>query len=240
MRFGIWIAGTIVRRAGLVKYRLFQMRSFHYYRHNIGIPMSRLTFEFILENNALRSWVRDLMEVKPLREATSIGRIPRALHIACGNGNPTKLIRRRFNIGRITAFDRDPVQIDIARKKYAGEPIDFSVGDVRSINIPDGAFDAVFDLADLHNFADWKKAVQKIRRALKPGGLFILEELSQETFTHAAGKLFKALTEHPYDSMLTVRDFKEYIGESGFEILNFRELCPLGLLKYFLLIARKE
>jgi ubiquinone/menaquinone biosynthesis C-methylase UbiE len=202
--------------------------------------MGRITFEYLLENNALRSHVRDIMEVKPLREATSIGRIPNALHIACGNGNPTKLIRKRFAIDRVSAFDRDPSVIDAARRKYPNEPISFSVQDVRSMDFPDDTFDAVFDLADLHNFADWKTAVRKIYRVLKPGGFLILEELSQETFTHAAGRLFKALTDHPYDSMLTVQGFREYIGGSGFEILNFRELCPLGLLKYFLLIGRKK
>ena len=201
--------------------------------------MKQKSFEFMLENNPLRSYVRELLEVKPLRAATDVGRIPHALHIACGNGNPTQLILKHFSAEKVSAIDRDDELISDACRKHGSESVDFSVQDVRSLSFKDDSFDAAFDLADLHNMEDWRNGVRELKRVLKPGGLLILEELSQETFTHAAGKLFRALTEHPYESMLTVPGFRDHVLQNGFDILHFEERCPLGLLKYFIMVARK-
>jgi len=196
-------------------------------------------FEFILENNPLRAWVRENLEVKPMRAATDVGRIDHALHIACGNGSATQMIRRYFSPERISAVDQNGEVIAAACSKYQSDTVDFSVQDVRSLSFGDSLFDAVFDLADLHNFPDWKQGVMELKRVLKPGGLLILEEISQETFSHAAGRLFKALTDHPYDSMLTMKGLHDHLHENGFEITHFEERNPFGLLRYFIMVARK-
>jgi ubiquinone/menaquinone biosynthesis C-methylase UbiE len=201
--------------------------------------MKRMTFEYILENNPLRALVRELMEVKPLRAATDVGSISHALHIACGNGSPTGQILKYFSPKKISAIDRDEELIAMARRKNKYGIVDFSVQDACLLSFKDHLFDAVFNLADLHNFADWKSRLMELRRVLKHGGLLILEELSRETFAHAAGKLFKALTDHPYDSMLSTMDFHDYVLRKGFDILHFEEKNPLGLLKYFIMVARK-
>jgi ubiquinone/menaquinone biosynthesis C-methylase UbiE len=201
--------------------------------------MKEKFFEHVLENNPLRSFVRDAMEVRPLRAATDVGRIDHALHIACGNGNPTQLILKYFRAEKVSAIDREDTLVADACRRYGSESIDFSVQDVCSLSFEDNSFDAAFNLADLHNKIDWQRGVLELKRVLKPGGLLILEELSQETFTHAAGKLFKALTDHPYDSMLTQEGFRDYVLENGFEVLHFQEKCPFGMLKYFIMVARK-
>jgi ubiquinone/menaquinone biosynthesis C-methylase UbiE len=198
-----------------------------------------MAFEYMLENNALRSRVREMMEVRPLRSSTDVGDISHALHIACGNGNPTQLILKYFSPQRVSAIDRDDSLIADARTRYGSDVLDFSVQDARSLSFGDERFDAVFDLADLHNYPDWRRGVSELKRVLKPGGLLILEELSQESFAHAAGKLFKALTDHPYDAMLTTSEFYDHLLHSGFEILHFKERIPFGLLKYFTVVARK-
>ncbi len=201
--------------------------------------MKQKTFEYVLENNPLRSYVRDVLEVKPLRAATDVGRIARALHVACGNGSATQLILKHFTVESMSGIDRDPEVIEDARERYGSELLGFSVQDVRSLSFADNSFDAAFDLADLHNFPDWRDGVLELRRVLTPGGLLILEELSRESFEHAAGRLFKKLTDHPYESMLTVEEFRAHVVRSGFDVLHFEEKCPFGLLKYFIMVARK-
>ena len=202
--------------------------------------MNQLSFESMLENNALRGYVRDLLEVKPLRAATDVGTIPHALHIACGNGNPTRLIQKYFTLEKVSAVDKDAAVIAQACSRYGSESMDFSVQEVRSLRFAGDTFDAAFVLADLHNMADWKVGVQELHRVLKPGGLLIMEELSQESFAWAAGRLFKVLAEHPYESMLTMQGFHDHVLETGFEVLNFRQKVPFGLLKYFIMVARKR
>jgi ubiquinone/menaquinone biosynthesis C-methylase UbiE len=201
--------------------------------------MKQMSFEFMLENNPLRGYVRDVMEVKPLRAATSIGRIPHALHIACGNGDSTQLILKHFSPEKLSAVDRDGELIALARKNHGSDSVDFSAQDVCSLGFEDNSFDAAFVLADLHNTPNWKCGVRELQRVLRPGGLLILEELAQETFAYAAGRLFRALADHAYDSMLTVNGFRDFVFQSGFDILHFKEKVPFGLLKYFIMVARK-
>ena len=202
--------------------------------------MKQKTFEYMLENNRLRTWVREIMEVKPMRTATDVGSLDHALHIACGNGTPTQLLLKYFSVKKISAVDQNPEVIAAARENYMSDALDFSVQEVRSLNFEDCLFDAAFDLADLHNYADWTRGVMELKRVLKPGGLLILEEISRETFCHGAGRLFRALTEHPYDSMLTMDALRDCLLQSGFQILNSRKKNPLGLLRYFIMIARKK
>ena len=197
-------------------------------------------FEAALENNRLRTWVRDRMEVKPMRDAAGTDHVGHALHIACGNGSATGLILRHFRADRMVAVDRDGDAVELARRDRPSDTIDYSVQDVRSLSFPDGTFDTVFDLADLHNFADWERGLAEISRVLKPGGLLMLEEITRDTFGRGAGRLFKALTEHPYDVMMSIDDLREYLVRHGFEILQFRTKNPVGLFRYYILIARKE
>jgi ubiquinone/menaquinone biosynthesis C-methylase UbiE len=201
--------------------------------------MNEKSFEYRLEHNRLRSFVRETMEVKRLRKATDIGAVERALHIACGNGDATCLIRKYFPVGRIEAVDRDADLIARARQAHGDDSIGFSVQDACDLAFPDSAFDEVFDLADLHNTSEWRRGVLELHRVLKPGGLLVLEEISRETFGYAAGRVFKALTEHPYDAMLTIEEFLDCVRANDFEILRFERKNPFGLFKYFLLIARK-
>ena len=201
--------------------------------------MKRRTFEDRLENNRLRAFIRERMEIKPLRQATDVGLIPHALHIACGNGSPTSLILKNFSLQKVSAIDREGELIAEARANPAFDRVDFSVGDVRSLSFDDSVFDAVFDLADLHNFRDWERGLLEMKRVLKPGGLLLLEELSRESFAHSAGRLFKRFTDHPYDAMLTTEGFREAVLRNGLEILHFETKNPFGLLRYFIIIARK-
>jgi ubiquinone/menaquinone biosynthesis C-methylase UbiE len=196
-------------------------------------------FETMLEHNPLRAGVRELMEVRPLREATDVGPIPEALHIACGNGEATKLLAKYFAPARLTGIDRDPDLVALARERQGNGVFSFSRQEGHALDFPDDSFDAIFDLAELHNLRDWPAALAELHRALKPGGLLILEELSRETFARAAGRLFKVLTDHPYESMLTIGEFRERLLGLGFELLHFRERNPLGLLFYFTMVARK-
>ncbi len=198
-----------------------------------------MSFETWLENNWLRPYVREQFEVKPLRRATDIGTIAHALHIECKDGKPTSLIMKHFSIEKMTAIDRDERMVAVARANPKLAGINFAVGDVCSLSFADGTVDAVFDLAELHNYADWERGLAEMRRVLKPGGLLILEELSLESFRHAAGRLFKLLTEHPYDAMFTTEKFRSSVFRHGFETSHFEERNQFGLLKYFTMVARK-
>jgi ubiquinone/menaquinone biosynthesis C-methylase UbiE len=201
--------------------------------------MGQNTFEVMLENNPVRAWVREAMEVKPLRAATDVGTIGHALHIACGNASATRLLLKHFTVERVSGVDRDPAVIEAARADPPLPGSDFTVQDVRSLSFADATFDAAFDLADLHNYPEWRDGVRELWRVLKPGGLLVMEEITRETFSHGAGRLFKALTEHPYDAMLDAAALRACMLQTGFRILHDEERNPLGLFRYYIMAARK-
>jgi ubiquinone/menaquinone biosynthesis C-methylase UbiE len=199
----------------------------------------RKNFEYYLENNRARAFVRELMEVRPLRRATDISGIGSALQIACGVGSSSSQLMRHFAPARLTAIEREVELVEAARATHDPKRFEFLQGDVFSMEFGDESFDAVFNLADLHNYADWRGGLDELRRVLKPGGALIMEDMSRESFAFAAGRAFKRLTAHPYDEMLTMEEFRDHALARGFEILSFEEVKALGLLKYFIMIARK-
>lgn len=201
--------------------------------------MDHATFEENLERNPLRMWVREQYEVKPLRDAASPVRIDRALHYCCRNGAGTALLHKHFSPGRMEAVDPDAALVDQARERVAGLPVDCSVGSLTHLAFPDASFDAVFVLGELHNFPDWRDCVTEISRVTKPEGVFLIEELSAESFEYCLGGYFRVRTEHNYASMLRLGEFVDFVRASGFEVLRLRKPVPFGLFRYFVLATRK-
>lgn len=193
--------------------------------------------EFLLMNNPVRTFIQEKYEVNILRKMSAIKNIENALEIGCGNGNGTKLIKKYFSAKNIIAIDLDKKMINIALKRNSDTSVTFKVMDAAKLDFPDNYFDAVFDLGVIHHISEWKNCIKEVHRVLKPGGEFILEELSLETFKKGPGKLWRALLDHPYDFMFTTGEFTDYLTLTGFKILNYKESNPFGVLKFFSLNA---
>jgi ubiquinone/menaquinone biosynthesis C-methylase UbiE len=202
--------------------------------------MEHATFEEKLERNPLRMWVREHFEVKPIRDETAPCRIDHALHFCCRNGKGTALLHRYFSPARIAAVDPDEGMIRQARENVAGLPVDCSVGSLSRLDFGNESFDAAFILGELHNFPQWRECMDEISRVTKPGGLLLIEELSSESFEFGLGRYFRDRTEHDYAAMLRLDEFSDYVRTSGYETLRLKKIVPLGLFKYFVLVARKS
>lgn len=196
--------------------------------------------EFILMNNLLRAFIQDKYELNILRKMYSIKNIETALEIGCGNGNGTKLIKKHFLAKNIIAIDLDEKMINIAQKRNKDASVTYKVMDASKLDFPDSYFNAVFDFGIIHHIPNWKDCIKEVHRVLKPNGEFILEEVSIETFTKGIGRLWRKLSDHPYDYMFTPKQFTDYLNQAGFEILNYKELNPLKLIRHFSLnVVRK-
>ncbi len=102
----------------------------------------------------------------------------------CGSGLGTGFILEAFSPSRLIAFDYMHEQIAMAKAKKL--PVDFFVGDMRHINVPDSSLDAVFSILVLHHIPDWQKAVKEAARMLRKGGVLLVEEPQEDTFGWAA------------------------------------------------------
>jgi ubiquinone/menaquinone biosynthesis C-methylase UbiE len=163
-----------------------------------------------------------------------------ALEVGCGNGSGAKLIKKYFNPENITAIDSDERMIKIARKRNRDPSISFRVMDASNLDFPDGQFDAIFDFGIIHHIPYWEICLKELKRVLKPGGELLVEDLSLDSFTKGIGRLWRLLSDHPYEFMYTPKEFTKFLNEIGFKIINYKELNPLKLVKLISLNAILE
>lgn len=112
-----------------------------------------------------------------------IGRIPahcgQILEIGCGTGEFSRLLAGRAE--RVLALDLSPQMIRLARERAKPYPnIDFVAGDVMTHHLPDDQFDCIATLTTIHHLPI-ETILRKIRKALKPGGVFVCLDLYQRS-----------------------------------------------------------
>ncbi|HEV2864107.1 MAG TPA: class I SAM-dependent methyltransferase [Pyrinomonadaceae bacterium] len=108
-----------------------------------------------------------------------LGQIParcrRALEIGCGTGEFSRLLARRAE--SVLALDLSPQMIRLARERSELQPnVDYVEADVMTFDFPDEQFDCVATLTTLHHLPT-EAVLRKIRKALKPGGVFVCLDL---------------------------------------------------------------
>ncbi len=193
--------------------------------------------EFLAMNNPIRALIQEKYEIKILRVMTSIKDPQIALEIGCGNGNGTKLIKKYFSPRKIIGIDLDEKMIKIAANRNFDESISYKVMDASKLDFPDKYFDSIFDFGIIHHIPNWKDSLKEIKRVLKPGSELVLEDLSIASFSKGIGKLWRILSDHPYQFMYTPKQFTDFLNEIGFTIMNYKESNPLELIRFFSLTA---
>jgi len=182
--------------------------------------------ELALVNNPIRTaFLRSTLSW--LWGAACAPPLDRILEIGCGQGEGVREIVHRFHPRAVDAFDVDPRQIERARARLVdldGTTVRLAVGDAERIEAPDGSYDAVFELAILHHVPDWRRALGEIRRVLRPGGLFLFEELSREFFADmpVVSPLLRRFTVHPWDTMFDFPAFRRALADAGLRVTALR------------------
>ena len=97
------------------------------------------------------------------------------LEIGCGMGyDSLEFIKRG---GRVTATDLTPNAIKMARRHFEVEDVsaeDVRVESVLDLSFDDATFDAVWANGVVHATGNTQRAIDEIRRVLKPGGRAII------------------------------------------------------------------
>lgn len=125
-----------------------------------------------------------------------------------------EIILRQFGAAKVSGIDLDPEMVDRAQKRilsYA-QRADVSLADITSIQSADESFDAVFDFGVIHHVPSWQDAIREVSRVLKPGGIFVFEEVSKQALDRW---IYRALFEHPDENRFTAQDFVSALGRHG-------------------------
>ena len=155
------------------------------------------------------------------------GRRPavRLLDVACGSGIRSFGLAREDPAVRIVALDSAPV-LEVAKKIAArlgvSERIAFRAGDVTSSDLGSGEFEVVLLSYLLYFFTpeDARGLLDRVRRALKPGGLVVVRAaIADEERRAAADALLNAvdlLLWLPTSRVYTFTEYRDLLGQAGF------------------------
>jgi SAM-dependent methyltransferase len=94
----------------------------------------------------------------------------RVLDLGCGTGSLSFALPPLANIGSAVGIDPVEAYVAAARARNSDPRFTFDIGDARALPYPDASFDRAFSLLVLQFIPDARKAVEEMRRVVRPGG----------------------------------------------------------------------
>ena len=124
-----------------------------------------------------RRWRRAALDTAAMPPSGAV------LDLACGTGDFTREIVKRYPDAEIVGVDLTPEMLDIARSKLAGaRNVRFQTGDAQDLHgLPSGSFGLAVCAFGFRNFPDKAKALAECRRVLAPGGELVVLEFFRPT-----------------------------------------------------------
>jgi len=153
--------------------------------------------------------------------------------VGAGTGLFTMIFARKVGpAGRVTAVDISPTFLDAIAKRASRESIGnvtTTLGTQTDTRLPEGSIDLVFTSDTYHHFEQVTPVLASIRRALKPGGRFIVID-----FERIPGVTAQRSLDHVRAGKATVID---EVQAAGFRLLQ--EVTNLGLKQNYYLVFEK-
>ena len=105
------------------------------------------------------------------------------LDVGCGSGVLTILASERVgSTGAVHGIDPSPGMVSLAQEKAkkSGSKAEFRLAVVEDLPFPDASFDVVLSSLMIHHLPEdvRRKGFQEIKRVLRPGGRFLVFDLS--------------------------------------------------------------
>ena len=158
------------------------------------------------------------------------------LDLGCGTGLELGYYFETVPTAEVTGVDLAPGMLDELRRKFSDKALTLVQGSYFDVPLGEGVFDGAVSVESLHHFTQAEKVplYEKVRRALKPGGYFILTDYfaaSEEEEQSRRAEYLRLKAEqgigdegpYHYDTPLTVEHEREALLSAGFssvQILN--------------------
>ncbi|MBR3503085.1 MAG: class I SAM-dependent methyltransferase [Clostridia bacterium] len=114
------------------------------------------------------------------------------LDLGCGTGLELDFIFPRFPDLAVTGVDLTRAMLDELRRKHPDKVLNLICGSYFDVDFGEAAFDAAVSFQTMHHFTAEKKRglYERVRRALKPGGVYVecdymIEDDAEEAFHFA-------------------------------------------------------
>lgn len=142
------------------------------------------------------------------------------LEVGCGTG--TTAIKHAPHVGHVHATDISARMIEIANERARAADVDnltFEQASLDDLELPEASVDVVLALSLLQLVEDRDKAIEQIRRWLKPGGVLVTstaclgDNMAWFRFVAPVGK---ALGLMPMVKIFSMDDLRQSLGAAGF------------------------
>lgn len=179
------IAATVVHRRRMHKNHAMPQMPLPWYNSDMKDIFSSIATRYDRMNRIMslsldRRWRRKALDAVKLPHSQTQFRELHALDLACGTGDFTVELLKRFPGMEVTGIDLTPEMIDIAKAKteHLDASVDFAIGDAQDLGfICDETFDLIVCAFGFRNFPDKAKALAECARMLKPSGKLVVLEL---------------------------------------------------------------
>lgn len=154
----------------------------------------------------------------------------RVLDYACGTGLPTVQIAPHVSFVR--GIDISIEMVRRAQNKAAGlglENVLITQTGIYDPCLEEGSFDAVTAFNLLHYLDDFDRVMARLRRLLKPGGVFLsaTDCLGEGITREGVRKFIKYHTGRmPFVGFYKMKQLEQMVAESGFTVLESENLFP--------------
>ena len=117
-----------------------------------------------------QAWKRALVDSLPEADAAPACRGPVCVDLACGTGDVTFALARRYPEGAVCGVDLTPEMLAIARDRNRLPNVRLELGDMHQLPFASDSVDIVTGSYALRNAPALTVALQEIHRVLRPGG----------------------------------------------------------------------
>ncbi len=190
LKFGNWVPVKMIIGPGIIGILCLGLGAIHWAFFIPAVFLLLISLYFVCAWHIFSSSGRNLQDKihQLVIDKVSWDGMGRALDIGCGNGPLSIKLAQRFPQANITGLDFWGKNWDYSmascqeNASIAGvrERITFRQGSASALPFEDASFDAVISNLTFHEVQDVKDKKQCIKealRVLKPGGVFVLQDL---------------------------------------------------------------
>jgi len=159
----------------------------------------------------------------------SLQKDSKVLDVGCGTGFAVLRLVSMLSDGKACGIDISSGMIEKAKANVTDdlrERVEFRQASSENIPYPTGEFDHVLCTNSFHHYPDPLRALQEMRRVLKPGGQVVVLENAPDLswYTRVWDHLFRII-ERGHVRYYSSQELGELLNQGGFERV---ELCRLG------------
>lgn len=119
------------------------------------------------------AWKRQLVAALPRFPA------PVCVDLACGTGDISFLLAKKYPAGKIIGIDLTEAMLQLARQRSASANVEFMRQDMGATSFADASVDIVTGGYAVRNAAELQQVFDEIHRILRPGGFVALLDFSK-------------------------------------------------------------